>query len=137
MQDDPFEDTQANPRSVAGQVAPQEAKAQDQPAQRRLADRVDPGGVVQLAELDSDGERHRQQGDRPGRGPGQEQADAEEGRERPERVPGIGRDEPRQSVPKRREPSPRATTRAIRASQASGLRRVVRMASSAGRSPVS
>ena len=48
-------DQHADPhsQSVAGQVAPQEAEAQDQPAERRPPDRVDPGGVIQLADLDA------------------------------------------------------------------------------------
>ena len=86
------------PSSVAGQVAPEEAEAKDQAAQRRLADRVDPGGVIQLAEFDGDGESHRQQGDRSGRGSGQQEPDAEERRQRPERVPGVGGDEAWQGV---------------------------------------
>src|SRR6516165_6702467 len=73
-QRDPFEDdADYNPGSVASQVAPEKAEAEDQPAQRRLADGVDPGGMIELAEFNRDGEEHCQQGDLAGRGSGQHQ----------------------------------------------------------------
>jgi hypothetical protein len=84
------QDTQADPQGVAGQVAPHEVEAEDQTAQCRPADRVDPGSVVQLADLDRHRDRQRQGGDLLRGRPGQDQADAEAGSGRPEGVPGVG-----------------------------------------------
>ena len=55
------DDPEPNADSVADEVAPHEVEPQDQPAQRGVPDRVDPGGMVQLADLDQHGERDRQQ----------------------------------------------------------------------------
>ena len=46
------EQAEGDSRGIADQVAPEEAEAQDQSAQRRPADRVDPGRMIELADLD-------------------------------------------------------------------------------------
>lgn len=65
--DDPVDhDAQADPRRVASQVAPNEAVAQNQSARGGGAHAVDPGGVVELAQLDGerDGQGRQSQPDR-------------------------------------------------------------------------
>jgi hypothetical protein len=89
------QDTQPDTHGVAGQVAPQEAEPQDRSAERRAADRVDPRGVVQLADLDQQRDEQGQGGHPSGRGPGHQQPYAQEGGLGPVRVPGVRRHEAR------------------------------------------
>ncbi len=44
---------------AANQIAPQETETQNQPTQRRVSDAIDPGRVIQLADLDREGQNQR------------------------------------------------------------------------------
>ncbi len=62
--DDPVDpDAQSDPHRVADQIAPQEAVAEDQGARGGGAHGVDPGGVIELAQLDGERERQGRQGE--------------------------------------------------------------------------
>ncbi len=86
-------DANRHARDIAGQIAPQKSESEDQPAQRCLADRVDPGRMVQLAELDGERQAERQHGNADGRRSRQDESDGEKRGERPQRIAGIGSDE--------------------------------------------
>lgn len=70
--------TEGDAHGVADQVAPEEAEAQDEAAQRRLADRVDPGCVIELTDLNYRGESECQGRDPPSPDPRQDQPEEQE-----------------------------------------------------------
>src|SRR5437773_1697210 len=81
--------TEADSHGIAGQVAPEEAKTQHQAPQRRPADRVDPGCMIQLTDLDQERNGQGECGDPTGRCPGLYQAQKEEESQRPTGITSV------------------------------------------------
>lgn len=63
---------------VTDQVGPEEPGAQHQPAQRGLPDRIDPRGVIELAELYGEGQAKRDRSPGRDRAPGQHRTHKQE-----------------------------------------------------------
>ena len=80
--------TEGDARGVADQVAPEEAEAQDEAAQRRPADCVDPGGVIELTDLNQRGKSECHGRDPPSSDPGKNQTEEQKQGERPECITG-------------------------------------------------
>jgi hypothetical protein len=85
-----------NPDGVASEIGPQEAETKDQSAQRCVANAVDPGSVVQLADLNEERENQRDRRSRNHSSASEQSTHQQEQHQRPQRVTGVLTNELRQ-----------------------------------------
>jgi hypothetical protein len=78
-----------NPDGVAREIGPQEAETKDQSAQRCVANAVDPGSVVQLADLNEERENQRDRRSRNHSSASEQSTHQQEQHQRPQCITGV------------------------------------------------